>query len=110
MRKTAPATFIIPARTGPGMGRHCGCEHEFSYLLKKHDGGTLTGRVLQIPAVIASGRTKEAVEAEIRKATLAYLDQFEDEHEASLKGRMESRLTTPENGVVLETVPYKVAC
>ncbi len=49
------------------MGYHSGCEHEFAYLLKKHEGGNLTGRVLQIPAVIAEGDTKDEVEAEIRK-------------------------------------------
>ena len=92
------------------MGYHSGCEHEFAYLLKKHEGDNLTGRVLQIPAVIAEGDTKDEVEAEIRKATRAYLGQFEQEHEASLAGKMESKLKTPENGVVLETVPYKVKC
>ena len=92
------------------MSNHSGCEHAFSYLLKKHDDGNLTGRVLQIPAVIAEGDTKEDVEAEIRKATLAYLGQFEEEHQASLEGRLESTLRTPENGVILETVPYKVKC
>ena len=54
------------------MGYHSGCEHEFAYLLKKHEGGNLTGRVLQIPAVIAEGDTKDEVEAEIRKATRAW--------------------------------------
>lgn len=92
------------------MNRHSGCTHKFSYLLKKHDGGNYTGRVLQIPAVIADGRSKEEVSAEIYKGTLAYLDRFEEAHRKSTEGALESTLQTTENGIVLEIVPYQVTC
>lgn len=87
-----------------------GCEHKFSYLLKKYEDGNLIGRVLGIPAVMAEGRTKAKVESEIRKGTVTYLHQFEDEYRKSSDGRMEPRLVTTANGVIQEIVPYTVKC
>ena len=87
-----------------------GCEHKFSYLLKKYEDGNLIGRVLEIPAVMAEGRTKAKVESEIRKGTVTYLRQFEDEHRKASDGKMESSLVTTANGVIQEIVPYTVRC
>ncbi len=87
-----------------------GCEHNFTYLLKMHGDASFTGRVLQLPAVIAAGKSREEVREEIENATLDYLHAFETEHKAALDNRLEPKLVTPQNGVVLETIKYNVRC
>lgn len=88
---------------------HSGCMHDFTYLLKQHTEG-YTGRVLELPAVIASGTSPEDVQNGIKSATLAYLQTFENEHEASLNKKLQPKLITPDSGIVLKTVQYQVKC
>ncbi len=84
------------------------CVHEFSYLLKKHNDNDYTGRVLQIPAVIAHGKTETEVTSKIKEATLDYLKTFEKEHEKTKNDLLESVLVTPAKGIVVETKAFKV--
>ena len=92
------------------MAQNDGCIHDLTYLLKGHDNGQYTGRMLEFPAVIASGTTKEDIDAKIQKGAHAYLCQFEEEHKKALEGSLPSQLCTPSNGTVLETISFKVRC
>ncbi len=92
------------------MTQNVECEHEFSYLLKKHADDGYTGRVLQIPAVIANGQNADEVASKIKHATLDYLKTFKDEHEKAKKNLLKSTLVTPADGVIVETKAFKVKC
>ena len=92
------------------MSQKLGCVHDFAYLLKQHEDGNFTGRVLELPAVIASGSSRKEIDSRIKDATLVYLHTFTDEHDADLKEKLPPKLITPPNGVILETIPYKVKC
>ena len=92
------------------MGQTVECEHEFSYLLKKHNDADYTGRVLQIPAVIVHGKNEIEVTSKVKEATLDYLKTFKKEHEKVKKELLESVLVTPANGFVVETKAFKVKC
>ena len=92
------------------MSQNLECVHNFAYLLKEHGDGKFTGRVLELPAVIASGSSRKEIDSRIRDATLAYLHTFTSEHDADLKEKLPPKLETPTNGIILETIPYKVKC
>ena len=66
--------------------------------------------MLEFPAVIATGTTRDEVSAEMEKGTHAYLCQFAEEHEKAVKGVLPSQLCTPNNGKVLETIKFKIRC
>ena len=92
------------------MTQNAGCTHSFKFLLKQHEDENYTGRVLQLPAVIASGNSREEVESKIKSATLAYLHAFDETHQLDLDGKLASTLQTPANGYVLDTIPFNVTC
>ena len=92
------------------MAQAHGCIHDFSYLLKKHGDHDYTGRVLQIPAVIAQGKTESEVDKKIKESTKDYLKFFEDEHAKALKNLLEPTLVSPAEGVIVKTQDFKVQC
>ncbi len=89
------------------LGHH---EHDFSYLLKVDSDGRYFGRVLQVPAVIAQGRTQDEVEKKITSATKDYLDTFVAEHKKLIRSKPKSILTSSGIGTILGTKPFKVQC
>lgn len=92
------------------MAQNDGCVHDLTYLLKVHDDGGYTGRMLEFPAVIVAGTTRETISTEMEKSAHAYLCQFTEEHDKAVKGDLPSQLCTPNNGKVVETVKFKVKC
>ncbi len=90
--------------------RHKGCTHEFSYLLKRYGDGGFTARVMEIPAVIVSGRSQDDLESEVKEATLGYLRAFEKEHEKAVRHSLKPILVSPKLGIVVGVKPFKVTC
>lgn len=87
-----------------------GCTHKFSYLVKSYTNGNYTGRVREIPAVIAEGKNKSEVETKIQEATLHYLHRLPTEHDKALKNELKPKLITTENGFVEEIKSFEVTC
>ena len=86
-------------------------KHNLTYVLKTDDSGHYTGRVIEIPAVIVQGNSKDEIKQKINRVTKDYLQTFDDEHtRITAKKDPVPKMVESGYGHIIETKQIQVQC